>query len=1096
MNRKSIFTYSLFFVLLFVSVFWFACQKTGGVSPYPDLGDWVIDTVYTTPPVFSFGGSGTFHARVVDAETREPYKGQDMDVHFSATVDSSVFSDLIAYTGSDGIASTHISLNSVTDTTETLIVVTASIYRPARRFKTYTLKVRSATFRYPQEIRLTADPESTYVNDPDSIEIIAHVLDSTGNAISGILVNFERLTSNFIIPAGDYRTVNGIVRLKVAVGSTPGTARLRAWVQGPGTYQVSDTVTFRFLPIPLVTRINLSADPNNIVADGSSSTILSASVFVGNPPLPAPDGTAVRFESTDGRLLPFTYAKSGSSSKGKTDPSLRTDPFSVNDKSVMTPKSSKESQETILGYTEGGVARVRLVSSTRADSVLVTANVDTVTASISILFQAGPPATMEIYARDSSIIADNIDTTTVYALLKDRNGNSVSSGYLVNFSTDLGTVVPNTAYTSVEGIAKTLLRSATRSGLATVQAEYSSTVLNQIQIAFQSTVPRHITVQITPGSLTADGSSTASVRAQALDENYFPVTDGVPLTFAASIGDLYSASMASKVKPLFSSKSLKNDKSAKSSVFVSHTYGGWAEVTLRAGTIADTSLVSATYFTITDSLISTDTARIAFLPGPPNRITVSFSRDTLWANGIDTTIVFAQVFDVHNNPLGAGVLVTFSPSSGSVFPATSYTDLSGTARSNLTSGVSAGSFNVSATSGTAFGMSNIYYRPTLPAYINLVSSEFTIPADGTSEAELTAYVFDSDYRPISDGVRVTFETDLGSFRIASGALLRSARGESSSDKVKKSGSVLDMSSLETHETIYANTRGGSARATLVSSRETGRATIHSSIWIDSLITYAETTYVDTVDTAGMPIIDTVVVESDTIVSVLLSDTVFVDFSSGGVSRIELSSDPDTIIADGEARSKVTARVFDAHGNPLGSGIYVDFTTSSGRMLPVRASTDSTGTAFTYLYSGTTPTTATITAVSGGVSAITDVVFIGTPANSIILTLSSAFISLDGGIDTLTAYVLDSRGMPVSAGVPVDFTSRKGIITTPRVLTGSGGTAVSFLRSGSSTGLDTVIAMVGGLIADTQYVEIRSGVPNSIELSAEEDTIYADGLTST
>src|SRR5512138_2814229 len=84
------------------------------------------------------------------------------------------------------------------------------------------------------------------------------------------------------------------------------------------------------------------------------------------------------------------------------------------------------------------------------------------------------------------------------------------------------------------------------------------------------------------------------------------------------------------------------------------------------------------------------------------------------------------------------------------------------------------------------------------------------------------------------------------------------------------------------------------------------------------------------------------------------------------STITLTSTATALPTGGSA--EIIAQVIEAAGTPPHEGTHITFTTSLGTIQPSEAETDISGRAVVRFVAGTTSGTATITAISGGVSA--------------------------------------------------------------------------------------------------------------------------------
>src|SRR6476620_887481 len=110
---------------------------------------------------------------------------------------------------------------------------------------------------------------------------------------------------------------------------------------------------------------------------------------------------------------------------------------------------------------------------------------------------------------------------------------------------------------------------------------------------------------------------------------------------------------------------------------------------------------------------------------------------------------------------------------------------------------------------------------------------------------------------------------------------------------------------------------------------------------------------------------------------------------------------------------IIAQVIEAGGTPPHSGTTVTFTTNLGTIQPSQAETDVTGRVTVKFVAGGGSGTATISAISGGVSASgTNAVRIAVgaaAAASVGISASPGTVAASGGTSTVTAKVFDSNG---------------------------------------------------------------------------------------
>jgi hypothetical protein len=217
------------------------------------------------------------------------------------------------------------------------------------------------------------------------------------------------------------------------------------------------------------------------------------------------------------------------------------------------------------------------------------------------------------------------------------------------------------------------------------------------------------------------------------------------------------------------------------------------------------------------------------------------------------------------------------------------------------------------------------------------------------------------------------------------------------------------------------------------------------------------------------------------------------------STITLISTAATLPTGGS--TQIIAQVIEPAGTPPHEGTHVTFTTSLGSIQPSDAETDISGRAIVQFLAGTTSGTATISAISGGVSvaAANQIkIQIGAAAvGGVSVSAAPATLSSGGGTATITATVSDTSGN-LLANVPVTFaidTSTNGTAGGTGTLSGTvvntdaNGKAVTNLTTTRTTtvsatagiGTATGTPPTGG--AQTGRVTITVNTTNTISIGA-------------
>jgi hypothetical protein len=198
--------------------------------------------------------------------------------------------------------------------------------------------------------------------------------------------------------------------------------------------------------------------------------------------------------------------------------------------------------------------------------------------------------------------------------------------------------------------------------------------------------------------------------------------------------------------------------------------------------------------------------------------------------------------------------------------------------------------------------------------------------------------------------------------------------------------------------------------------------------------------------------------------------------TGAILRI--SANPTQIAATGS--STITLQALRSNGNPVNPGTEIRLSTSIGTVDEV-VFTDDDGVAHATLRGDGRTGTATVSAHSGAVEAVTTEVEVGASAGAIRLTVTPTSIPETGGTLDLLALVRDEQGQPLP-GASVNFSADAGTLD-------SGGEFIVTDASGTARDVLTVSALdlqaVGG---DTFDVTAEVGGEGGVQ----EDT-FAVGI---
>ncbi|MBW2004658.1 MAG: hypothetical protein JRI72_08600, partial [Deltaproteobacteria bacterium] len=241
-----------------------------------------------------------------------------------------------------------------------------------------------------------------------------------------------------------------------------------------------------------------------------------------------------------------------------------------------------------------------------------------------------------------------------------------------------------------------------------------------------------VTVSAGSNSIVADGASISRITATVKDTSGYNMADGTTVTFDTTAGTLSAASAT--------------------------TASGLATVTLTSAT----NLGSATIRGTSDGV--SGTATVTFIAGAPAAVTFTATPASLTADGTSTSTIDVTVLDANSNPVADGETLSFSALYGTLdnllatitggrasvtYTAPNYVPASG----NDTITVQA----ANGQSGTAV----ITLIGPQIATISLSANPTSLPADGSSQATITATVTVVGGGNAPDGTTVNFSITQG-----------------------------------------------------------------------------------------------------------------------------------------------------------------------------------------------------------------------------------------------------------------------------------------------------------------------------------------------
>ncbi|MCK4903421.1 MAG: Ig-like domain-containing protein [Candidatus Marinimicrobia bacterium] len=281
-----------------------------------------------------------------------------------------------------------------------------------------------------------------------------------------------------------------------------------------------------------------------------------------------------------------------------------------------------------------GIAIATFISDENTGKNIITVDTGIKKYTLTIEVVNYQPKYIELFSESTGLLADGKSSTIITAVLKDSVGNPMPD-VTVNFTTTLGTLIPQVALTNSDGVATTVLTSESVEGVATITA--TSGIVKSIDIKFYG--PAYIELSAGSLLLLADGISSTVITAVLKDS----VGNSVPeitVNFETDLGTLNSHI------------EITDDTGKATTILTSATEEGVA--------------------TITATSFATSYIEVEFKYSVPVYIVIEVidpEIPTLLADGISKANIIAKVYDSANKVI-PGVVFDFSTTVGSLNPTT------------------------------------------------------------------------------------------------------------------------------------------------------------------------------------------------------------------------------------------------------------------------------------------------------------------------------------------------------------------------------------------------------------------------------------------
>lgn len=474
--------------------------------------------------------------------------------------------------------------------------------------------------------------------------------------------------------------------------------------------------------------VTVTASPNNIPADGISTSEITATVVDRNNSA-VPDGTVVRFSATAGAISPS-----------------------------QTTTTDGKALATLTSGTAGGTCTVTAAAGGKSGTALVTFTGGPAPTTRSISLVANP-ARVQVAGSLGGVTSSTITATCL------ENGNPAAGG-VVTFSSSIGSVL-GTAAIGAGGIATTTF-SSDKTGEAIITATWENATATT-SVVVTSGPPHIVLAEVSPGAIECDGHSFATVTATVKDLAGNPVTDGTIVQFSVQ-PDVTGGGNGSITAQA-------NTAGGKAmAILISRTPAGAVSNPGTATVVAQVPIVQPPGIPAPSVVLSSRETQVQF-----TSLDVAFIR--LGANPINirgwdyvgrTTTIEALVFDSRRNPVPDGTAVYFTTDHGMIYGnsgmagnvALSLTSL-GRAQATLVSAAEMSGWNglvdVTATSGavsvTAADLVIFSGWPS-PPNCSAVMEVNNLAACQDSSV-ITVVALDVNGNPVVDGTPVTISTTKG-----------------------------------------------------------------------------------------------------------------------------------------------------------------------------------------------------------------------------------------------------------------------------------------------------------------------------------------------
>jgi hypothetical protein len=498
------------------------------VTYIPDVPSQV--TLSATPSTVGVNSTSTLSATVYDKYGNVT---PDQEVAFAITVAASVNPYLtpnlggtkltgVASTDSSGVATIVYTSGGTLPAVDPFDTITADPINGAVAPATVNVNL-SASSAAIGKITVAAGSASIVADGTSTTTIRAQLLDTANAPMAGAVITFTT-TAGVFVEGPNAKTATAttdadgyaIVTLESSInGSTPtstGTAAITATVSG---YSASTTVEFT---AGTVTQILMYVSPSTLPT-GSEFSFEAVVMDANNNRISDERVQFLLLKEGDFLGFPGVYDVVVNSYEDYTDDTgIIRNSFGVFDVYAL----------------DAGATTLQLKATTTNGTVK--------TSIITIDDAAATIGALTLVPANTAIVADGVTQTSVRATVTDTANNPVM-GAAVSFTTSAGLLLPGdvttlSASTNASGVAEVFLKSTTNLAQATLTASISGFNATAVVDFVAGTAdPLNSSITVSPSTLPADGTTTATVTVTLADANNNPVSDGTSVTLFGIMSD-------------------------------------------------------------------------------------------------------------------------------------------------------------------------------------------------------------------------------------------------------------------------------------------------------------------------------------------------------------------------------------------------------------------------------------------------------------------------------------------------------------------------------------------------------------------------------